>query len=307
MKRSEASQAFADSTVISTRRDGAIEGCIMRRRKLADGTRVTTGEVSEAMIELLLKTPGGLVRRNTALNPDMIAKAVELHTAGRPRKEAEAELGISAATYRRLLAEGGVTSRKYNAILTDANVERAVRIAAHYDLTKRGDIIKASKDMGVNSRTLRRLLQRALVVMTLEQIATLRHEEKQKAAEAAGQLSMEVTNVSEGDAGQVPAVVDADAPVDVAPVEVAPSSAAPVEEAAATAALVEVSRDAGATVREVTPETVALHPGDPGFVERRMTPQVDVAAITAVATQAVAAAVAAAIPAAMEAATHPAQ
>lgn len=299
MNRSEAQTAFAGSTVLSTRRDSAIEGCIMRRRKLADGTRVTTGEVSEAMIELLLKTPGGLVRRNTALNPDMIAKAVELHNAGRPRKEAEKELGISAATYRRLLAEGGVTSRKYNAILTDANVERAVRVAAHYDLTKRGDIIKASKDMGVNSRTLRRLLQRALTTMSLEQIAAMRHDEKQKAADAAGQLSMEVTNVAEGDAGQVPAAVVSDVAVDVAPhVEV------PTTE---PATLVEVAADGLVTAVEVTPETVALHPGDVGFVERRHAPhQVDMAAITAAATQAAVAAVTAAVPAAVEAATHPA-
>jgi predicted DNA-binding protein (UPF0251 family) len=199
-----AQPAFQGSTVISTRRDSAIEGVVMRRRKLADGSRVTTAEVSEAMLELLLKTPGGLVRRNTALNPDMIAKAVALHAAGKPRKEAETELGVGAGTYRRLLAEGGVNGRKYTAILTTDNVERAVRVAARFDLTKRNDTINAAKQMGVNSRTLRRLLQKAITTMSLEQIALMRQQEQQVMAaeklaadEAAGQLSLVATNVAD--------------------------------------------------------------------------------------------------------------
>jgi hypothetical protein len=290
--------AFVGSTVISTRRDSAIEGCILRRRQLADGSRVTTGEVSEGMIELLLKTPGGLIRRNTAVNPDAVARAVELFNSGKPRKECEKEMGVGAGTFRRLLAEGGVTSRKYTAVLTDENVVKAVRVAAHYDLTKRGDVIKASKEMGVNSRTLRRLLQKALVTMTLEQIAALRADEKAKAEAAAGQLSMEVTN----------AAAEPEAPAETAPAQ--------------EAVLVAVAGDQ-VVAETVTPETVAsamvasaaalpdLKPGDPGFVDRRRSgdssrADVDVSAVAAIATQAAVAAVAAAIPAAVEAVVHPA-
>lgn len=208
--------AFAGSTVMSTRKASGIEGVILRRRIAPDGRRFTTAEVDESMLELLLVTPGGLKRRNTAINTDSIAKAVELYNSGKSRVEAEKELGVSSGTYRRLLAAGGVETRKYNAILTPENVKQALRVTAHYDLRKRGDVIKAAKEMGVNSRTIRRLLTTALETMTMEEIAVIRKEALAQRDAESGQKSIEAANVP----AAAPAVAEAPAPAAGAPVPI---------------------------------------------------------------------------------------
>ncbi len=185
--------AFHGSTVVSTRKDGAIEGAIVRRRQAADGSRFTTYEIDEGMAEKLLDMPGGLKRRNTAINPDNVTEAVRLHTAGTDRKAAEAALGVSSGTYRRLLLAGGVDTRRYTAVLTDENVEKALKATVKYNITKRGDIIKASKEVGVDSRTLRRLIQKGISTLTTDRIGEIRSLEQQRLATDAGQLELELS------------------------------------------------------------------------------------------------------------------
>jgi hypothetical protein len=306
---------FANSTVISTRRDSSIPGVVLRRRQAADGTRFTTAEVSEAMLELLLSTPGGLKRRNTAINPENIAKAVELSKSGKTRAEQEAEMGVSAGTFRRLLAAAGVDSRKYNPVLTDENVTKAVAISVRYDLGKRRELMAAAKELGVNSRTMRRLLSRAVTDLGMEKVAEIRAAEKQRLADEAGQLSLEVTNVAtdapDQVAGQVqPDVAPAPDAVGQAPAAAGGDAAGTADVAPAeTATLVAVANDGTVIAEAVTPATVAEAvvaataamppepnvPGTPDFVERRANPPVSPEQLAAVAAAAATAAVAAVV------------
>jgi hypothetical protein len=187
-----ATPAFHGSTVVSTRKSSGIEGAIVRRRLMPDGSRRTTYEIDESQAEKLLAMTGGLKRRHTAINPDNIAKAKALAEAGKPRKEAEGEMGVSSGTYRRLLQAAGVETRTYTPVLTEDNVLRALKVTVKYDIRNRGQIVRASKEMGTDSRTLRRLLQKGLTQFTPEQIAEIRATEQARLATPEGQQEMEM-------------------------------------------------------------------------------------------------------------------
>lgn len=257
--------AFAGTTVVSTRKDSGIDGVILRRRKATDGTRFTTAEVPEAMLELLLTVPGGLKRNNTAINPDNVTRAKALHDAGTPRAEAEKQLGVASGTYRRLLAAAGVELRKYTNVLTEDNIQKALRVSVKYNFAERSQLIKAAKEIGTNSRTMRRLLSRALETMTPEAIAEVRNAElarlsavKAEADAAVGQLSIDVPVVS----------APAEVPPAPAPTEIphrrasdnAPVPAIPPAVAASIGIAVLAAADAAAHAPAELPPAAAVVP-----------------------------------------------
>lgn len=173
---------FDGSRVLTSRKDSAVDNCIVRRRIAADGTRFTTYEVTEEQAALLFNTPGGLKRRDTVVNADNTARVKELLADGANRAQIQEALGVSAGTVRRLLATAGVSQRKYRRMLTDDNVRLAIKVTGGYDISKKSQIVAASKSIGTNSRGLRRLIQRGLQTLDQATIAALRTEGATEAA-----------------------------------------------------------------------------------------------------------------------------
>lgn len=177
---------FEGSRVLTSRKDSAVDDCIVRRRIAADGTRFTTYEVTEAQAALLFNTPGGLKRRDMVVNADNTAIVKDLLENGASRAQIQAALNVSAGTVRRLLSKAGVSQRKYQRMLTDENVRKAIKVTGGYDISKKSQIVAASKSIGTNSRGLRRLIQRGLQTLDKDTIAALRAE---GAAEAAARAT----------------------------------------------------------------------------------------------------------------------
>ncbi len=128
---------FDGSRVQTSRKDSAVENCIVRRRVDTEGNAFTTYEIMEEQAQLLFDAVGGLKRRNTAMNPDNTVRVKELVAEGKSRQEIQEAMGISAGTARKLLTAAGVEQRHYKRVLTDDNVRLAIKVTGGYDISKK--------------------------------------------------------------------------------------------------------------------------------------------------------------------------